>query len=92
MYRRQVASTLCWQSMTVAVVGVVIGVPIGIAVGRVVWHAFAIKLGVVPAEVVSAGDLLGLVAGIVVGGVLLSIIPSGLSTRVHPAEALREAR
>ncbi|MGD0691344.1 MAG: FtsX-like permease family protein [Acidimicrobiales bacterium] len=92
MYRRQVASTLCWQSMTVAVVGVVLGVPIGIAVGRVVWHAFAIKLGVVPAEVVSAGDLLGLVAAIVVGGFLLSIIPSVLSTRVHPAEALREAR
>jgi hypothetical protein len=92
MYRRQVASTLCWQSVTVAIVGVVLGVPLGIAVGRTVWHAFAIKLGVVPAEVVQIEALLWLVAAIVIGGLVLSIIPSVLSTRVHPAEALREVR
>jgi hypothetical protein len=92
MYRRQVAATLCWQSVTVAIVGVVLGVPIGVAAGREVWHAFAYRLGVVPAEVVSVTAILWLVAGIVAGGFLLSLVPSLMATRVHPAEALREVR
>jgi putative ABC transport system permease protein len=92
MYRRQVAATLCWQSVSVSLIGVVLGVPLGVAVGRSVWHEFATKLGVVPADVVSVAGLVALVAGILVAAVVLSLIPSILSTRVQPAEALREAR
>jgi ABC-type lipoprotein release transport system permease subunit len=90
MFQRQVASTMGWQSMTVSVVGVVLGIPLGVAVGRVVWHIFATELGVVPADVVTLGTLLILVAGIVVVGALLSLIPALLATRVRPADALRE--
>jgi hypothetical protein len=92
MYRRQVAATLCWQSVTVSLIGVVLGVPLGVAIGRTVWHAFAIKLGVVPVDVVSTVAMLLLVAGIVIAALVLSLVPSALSTRVQPAEALREAR
>jgi hypothetical protein len=92
MYRRQVASTLFWQSVTVSLIGVVLGIPLGVAVGRAVWHAFAIKLGVVPVDVVPFVTLVLLVAAIVIAGVVLSILPSILATRVHPAEALREVR
>lgn len=90
MYRRQVASTLCWQSLTVAVVGVVLGVPLGVAVGRFVWHDFAIKLGVVPVNVVNVTSLLVSAVLIVVGGVLLSLVPAILTTQVRPAQALRD--
>jgi putative ABC transport system permease protein len=92
MYRRQVAATLCWQSVTVSLIGVVLGVPLGVAIGRTVWHAFAIRLGVVPADVMSVAALVLLAGGIVVAAVVLSLVPSLLSTRVQPAEALREAR
>jgi ABC-type antimicrobial peptide transport system permease subunit len=90
MYRRQVASTLGWQSVTVTVVGVLLGVPLGVAAGRAVWHAFATKLGVVPVDVVTVATMLWLVAGIVLGGVLLAIVPALFATRVQPANALRE--
>lgn len=90
MYRRQVASTLCWQSLTVAVVGVVLGVPLGVAVGRFVWHDLAIKLGVVPVNVVNVTSLLVSAVLIVVGGVLLSLVPAILTTQVRPAQALRD--
>jgi hypothetical protein len=92
MYRRQVAATLCWQSVTVSLIGVALGIPLGVAIGRTVWHAFAIRLGVVPADVMSVAALVLLAAGIVVAAVVLSLVPSFLSTRVQPAEALREAR
>jgi hypothetical protein len=91
MYRRQVAATLWWQSLTVSIIGVVIGVPLGVAAGRVIWHAFAVKLGVVPVDVVPIAATIFLVAGIVIVGAFLSLIPSILATRVQPAEALREA-
>jgi ABC-type lipoprotein release transport system permease subunit len=90
MYRRQVASTLGWQSVSVSLVGVVLGVPLGVAVGRTVWHAFATKLGVVPADVVTVAALVYLVAGIVIVGALLALVPAMLATRVQPADALRE--
>lgn len=79
MYRRQGASTICWQSLTVAVVGVVLGVPLGV-----------IKLGVVPVNVVDVTSLLVLAVLIVVGGVLLSLVPAILTTQVRPAQALRD--
>ncbi|MGB8197238.1 MAG: ABC transporter permease [Acidimicrobiales bacterium] len=92
MYRRQVAATLWWQSVTVSIVGVALGVPLGVAFGRAVWHEFAIKLGVVPVDVVSVGALFVLAGAIVVAAVAMSLIPSILATRVQPAEALRDVR
>jgi ABC-type antimicrobial peptide transport system permease subunit len=75
----------------VSFVGIILGVPLGVALGRAVWHEFAIRLGVVPADVVSMTAMLLLIAGVVIAAVVLSLVPSILSARVHPAEALREA-
>jgi len=89
--RRQVQLALCWQAMTVAVVGVVLGVPVGLAVGQVVWRNFASNLGALPVAVVPAGSIALLEAAIIVGAVVLAFVPAILTARVQPAEALREA-
>jgi putative ABC transport system permease protein len=89
--RRQVQWALCWQAMTVAVVGVVIGVPAGIAIGQIVWRDFATSLGALPLAVVPVGSIVLLGVVIVVGAVALAFVPAVLAARVQPAEALREA-
>jgi len=89
--RRQVQWALCWQAMTVAVVGVVIGVPAGIAIGQIVWRDFATSLGALPLAVVPVGSIVLLGVVIVVGAVALAFVPAMLAARVQPAEALREA-
>jgi ABC-type lipoprotein release transport system permease subunit len=89
--RRQVGAAVSWQATTVATIGVVIGVPIGIALGRFVWITFAGSLGAVPVAVVPVEQVLLVVAGVVVVGNLLAVVPALLSARLRPAEALREA-
>ncbi len=89
--RRQVGSAVCWQATTVAAIGIAVGVPTGIALGQFVWRAFATGLGAVPVAVVPVAEVLLVVAGVVVVGNLLALVPALLSARLHPAEALREA-
>jgi ABC-type antimicrobial peptide transport system permease subunit len=89
--RRQVGAAVSWQATTVATIGIVIGVPTGIALGRFVWIMFAGSLGAVPVAVVPIEQVLLVVAGVVVVGNLLAVVPALLSARLHPAEALREA-
>ena len=45
--RRQVSSTVLWQSTTVALVALVVGLPLGVAAGRAVWVLLADRLGAV---------------------------------------------
>ena len=46
--RRQLLSTVCWQSSVAVGVGVVVGVPLGIVLGRWLWTLFAREIYVVP--------------------------------------------
>lgn len=88
--RRQAASAVCWQSVTVVVVGLVAGVPLGIAVGHVVWRGFAAIVGVVPRAVVPVGVLTLVGAGAVVSGLAFALVPAVVAARLRPAEALHE--
>jgi hypothetical protein len=89
--RSQVAAAVCWQSTTIALIGIVLGVPIGIALGRVIWRAFASNLGVVPVEIAPVRLVFLLAAGALVVGILLALVPATLASRTRPAVALREA-
>ncbi len=89
--RAQVGAAVCWQSTTIAVVGIVLGVPIGIAAGRVIWRAFALNLGVVPVDIAPVRLIVLFALGVVVAGALLALVPAMLAARTRPAEALREA-
>ena len=89
--RRQVRIAMCWQAMTVALIGVVFGVPIGVLAGKAIWKDFAASLGAVPVALVPVLTVIVLVVVIIAGAVLLSLVPATLAARITPAEALRES-
>ncbi|MFI5034953.1 MAG: ABC transporter permease [Acidimicrobiales bacterium] len=89
--KRQVLATVGWQALTISVIGIAVGVPLGIGAGQVVWRTFATHLGAVPVAVTPVAVVAAVCAVIVVGGIVLSLVPAALATRVRPAEALREA-
>ena len=86
----QVIAAVCWQSTTVAVVGIVIGVPLGVALGQVAWRAFATNLGVVPYPSVPVALIAALAGGVLVIANLLAIAPA-LAARSRPAGDLLRA-
>jgi len=87
--RRQVALCVCWQTTTVALVGIVIGVPGGIAVGRAVWGLFAHSLGVLAVTEVTAWVLVVVAGATIVVANLLAIGPAIVAARSRPASLLR---
>jgi hypothetical protein len=88
--RRQLATTVAWQSTVVAVVGLVIGIPLGIAVGRWLWVAFAHELSAVPDPVVPAASVaLAAVAALVLANLVAA--PPGRTAARTPAALLLRA-
>jgi hypothetical protein len=85
----QVASTVAWQSITLALVGIVIGVPLGIVVGRAVWMAFANNLGTVPVSVVPVRLIAALGAGVLVVANVIAVGPALVATRSKAGDLLR---
>jgi hypothetical protein len=88
--RLQVRAAVCWQALTIGVVGIVVGLPVGIAIGHVAWGAFVHDVGAIPSTVVPVGQLAVIGAAVVVVGLLLALLPSTLASNVRPAVALRE--
>ena len=87
--RRQVVSTVLWQTTTVALIGLVVGVPLGVAIGRLVWRAFADYLGVVPVPVVTLPEIGAIALGTLVVANLLAAVPALAAARIRPASLLR---
>jgi len=87
--RRQLATTVAWQSTVVAVVGLVVGIPLGIAVGRWLWIAFAHELSAVPDAIVPATSVaLAAVAALVLAN-LVAALPGRSAARTPAALLLR---
>ena len=84
----QVAAAVFWQSITVAIVGIVIGAPLGAALGRLTWSAFATNVGVVPVPIVDFWWLGALVVGVAVGSALLALAPAIIASRTRPSRLL----
>jgi ABC-type lipoprotein release transport system permease subunit len=89
LVRRQVASTVAWQTSTVAIIGIVLGVPLGIAAGRAVWDAYAENLGVAVDPVVTAWVIVGVAAGTLLVANALAVVPAMVAARARPASLLR---
>jgi predicted lysophospholipase L1 biosynthesis ABC-type transport system permease subunit len=51
--RRQLSTSIAWQSTVAVAIGTVIGVPAGVIVGRWLWDLFARAIDVVPQPTVS---------------------------------------
>jgi hypothetical protein len=87
--RRQLATTVAWQSTVVAIVGLVTGIPLGIAVGRWLWIVFARELSAVPDPVVPAASVvLAAVAALVLAN-LVAALPGRSAARTPAALLLR---
>jgi ABC-type antimicrobial peptide transport system permease subunit len=87
--RRQVASSMLWQTTTVALVGIAIGVPAGVAAGRIIWRALASNLGVLPVPVVNTWAIAAVASGTIVIANVLAIGPAVAASRARPATLLR---
>jgi ABC-type antimicrobial peptide transport system permease subunit len=87
--RRQIVYSVCWQTTSIALVGLVVGVPVGIAVGRAVWQEFARSLGVLPDAVVVTWAIMAVAAGTLVVASGLAIGPALIAARSRPASLLR---
>jgi ABC-type lipoprotein release transport system permease subunit len=77
----QVGAAVCWQAITVALVGIAVGVPLGIGVGEAVWRAFATNLGAVPVSVVPTWLIVVLALGVLVISNLLALAPALVAVR-----------
>jgi FtsX-like permease family len=89
LVRRQVATAVCWQATTVALVGIAVGAPIGIAAGKVLWRMFATNFGVVPVPVVQPLLITALLTGVLATANVLAAVPALLAARSHPGQLLR---
>jgi ABC-type antimicrobial peptide transport system permease subunit len=87
--RRQIAYTVWWQTMTIAVVGLVVGIPAGIGVGRAIWQEFAGSLGVLPESIVTKWVIVAVAAGTLIVASALAVVPAVAAARPRPGYLLR---
>jgi hypothetical protein len=87
--RRQVSSTVVWQSSIIVGIGLVVGVPVGVALGRWLWILFAGRLPVVARPTVPILVLAGIACGLVVVANLVAAGPARVAGRTPVASILR---
>jgi hypothetical protein len=87
--RRQLGSTLRWQTMTIGLIGLIAGVPVGLVVGRVMWRAVASGIGVVDDPITPALPVLAVVVAALVVLDVAAIAPSRSARNVPAAAVLR---
>lgn len=87
--RRQVSSTVVWQSSLIVGVGLVVGVPLGVALGRWLWILFAERLPVLARPSVPALLLAGLGCVLVVLANVVAAVPAQVAGRTPVASVLR---
>jgi ABC-type lipoprotein release transport system permease subunit len=87
--RWQLRTSVAWQALTIAAIGVVIGVPAGVVVGRWAWTEAVDDLGMVDAPTTPwlVGALVIAVA--LAGSALIGAVPGWFAGRRPPAEGLR---
>jgi ABC-type lipoprotein release transport system permease subunit len=85
----QVRSTLRWQALTVAGVGLLAGVPAGVFAGRRIWSALADSVGVVDDWTFPWLTVAVVVPAALGVAVLLAIAPGRAAARLSPGRVLR---
>ncbi|HXN61987.1 MAG TPA: FtsX-like permease family protein [Acidimicrobiales bacterium] len=87
--RRQLLSTVCWQSSMTVGVGILVGIPVGVALGRWLWTLFAREIYVVPAPAVPVLSVILVAIGALVFANLVAIIPGRIAARTPTARLLQ---
>ncbi len=87
--RRQLASSVAWQSTVAAVLGVVVGVPVGIAIGRWLWTLFAHGIDAVPLPDVPVLGVVSVALGAIAFANVVALIPARIAAGTPTAVLLR---
>jgi len=87
--RRQLLSTVCWQSSVAVGIGVGVGVPLGIVLGRWLWTLFARDMYVVPEPTVPVLSVILVAIGAIVFANLVATIPGRIAAQTPTALVLR---
>jgi ABC-type antimicrobial peptide transport system permease subunit len=87
--KRQLASTIAWQSTIVALIGTVVGVPVGIAVGRWLWDIFARNIHAVPYPTVPVVLITVITLATIVLANVVATVPGRYAARTSTAILLR---
>jgi hypothetical protein len=87
--RRQLLSTVCWQSSVAVGVGVAVGVPLGIVLGRWLWTLFARDIYVVPEPIVPVLSVILVAISAMVFANLVATIPGRIAAHTPTALVLR---
>jgi hypothetical protein len=87
--RREVAATVRWQALVVALTAAVFGLPGGVAVGRWTWRFVANGIGSVSPAVVPIGGVILVAAATFLVAMLLAAGPGWAAAHLPAAEALR---
>ena len=89
--RRQVRSTVLWQSGVVVVLAVVVALPVGVALGRGLYQSFAGGIGVIVQPVVPVAALALVVVGAVVLVQAVALLPARRARRTVATTSLAAA-
>jgi hypothetical protein len=87
--RRQVRTTVSWQAMTVAIVGLIIGLPAGIITGRVVWRHIADNLGIANTATIPTVAIALLIPAALVIVNVIAFAPARTAAHTQPGVTLR---
>ena len=87
--RRQVSTTVAWQSSAFVTAVLVVGLPVGAVAGRWVWALFAGQLGVATDSLLPWVFLVATVPAAVVAANLVALGPAWSAGRIRAAVALR---
>jgi hypothetical protein len=87
--RRQLASTVAWQSTVAALLGVIVGIPVGIAVGRWLWTLFANGINAVPLPAVPVLEVTLVALGTIAFANVVALLPARIAARTPTAVLLR---
>jgi hypothetical protein len=87
--RRQVWSSVFWQTTTLVVIALAIGIPFGALLGRFAWNVFAEDLGAIAEPRLAWLPFVLIVPAAVVLASLVATVPAWLAGRTRPGAALR---
>ncbi len=87
--RRQIRTTVLWQSATLVLASCVFAIPAGVIAGRALWRLFANQIAVLPRPAVPVGWVLALLpAGLLIAA-LAALLPARAAGRTKAASVLR---
>lgn len=88
--KRQVLSSVTWQSTAPVVLALLLALPLGTALGRWWWRTLAHLIGVIDTPVVPVASLLLVAPGALVSSVLVAVRPGLGAARTPAATVLQD--